>query len=173
MKNLLAQAVMAAGLAALVSVPAFAQSAYPKAEVFGGFSILSVDAGNREQFYGFQASVAGNIHTSVGFVADFGGQYKTIDSTTVHVYEYIFGPRFTMRSEKASVFAEALFGGITVGGGGSSDTGFLMGFGAGVDVNAGKRVAVRIVQFDWLPDHIGGEWSWSEFRVGFGIVFKM
>ena len=172
MQKLLARAVVLAGLAGIVSIPAFAQSDYPKAEVFGGFSIFSVGDGERDQLYGFQASVAGNFHKSVGLVADFGGQYRTFDSTKVHAYEYIFGPRFSMRSDKATVFAEALFGGVTVGGGGFSDSGFLMGFGGGVDVNAGKRLAVRVVQFDWLADHVGGEWSWSEFRVGFGIVFR-
>jgi hypothetical protein len=160
------------GILVLVSAPAWAQSDYSKGEVFGGFSILSVGDGERDQFYGFQASVAGNLNKTVGIVADFGGQYKTFDSEKVHVYEYMFGPRFNMRQDKATVFAEALFGGVTAGGGGETDNGFVMGFGGGLDINASKHVGIRLFQFDWLPNHVGGEWSKSEFRAGFGIILK-
>jgi hypothetical protein len=133
---------------------------------------VSAGNGDREQLYGWQASIAGNFHRNIGVVGDFGGQYKTIDGVSVHAYEYLFGPRFSVRAVKATGFFHALFGGLSVGGEGFSENGFMMGFGGGVDVNAGRRIAVRVIQFDWLPNRIEGDWSSSEFRVGFGIVIK-
>ncbi|NWG12870.1 MAG: hypothetical protein HXY20_04960 [Acidobacteria bacterium] len=156
----------------LASLPLPAQNTYPKAEIFGGFSVASVANGDREQLYGWQAGVAGNFHRNVGLVADFGGQYKDIEGISVHAYEYLFGPRFSVRADGATGFLHALFGGVSAGGEGLSESGFMMGFGGGVDVNAGSRIAVRVIQFDWLPSRVEGEWSKSEFRVGFGIVIK-
>ena len=158
----------------LGSVSVWAADEFPKAEVFGGFSVLSVsnsDIGtDRWNALGFQAAVAGNITKSFGIVGDFGGQYKD----SAHVYEYMGGPRFTARMKKASVFAHALFGGATIGGGTDSvsENGFAMGFGGGVDVNANKHFAIRLIQFDWVPVHMSGTWFNNQVRFGFGIVFK-
>lgn len=189
---------------------------YPKAEIFGGFSVYSgsiaigdyddissmLGTGNgniptgwslegntlrrndRDQFYGFQANVSGNFHEKFGIVADFGWQYKDLNGERLEVYEYLFGPRFSMRADKATVFAHALFGGNGFQYGQSehfidfsgddhfSKNSFAMGFGGGVDVNAGDRFAIRVVQFDWIPNRLSGDWSTDEFRLGFGIVLK-
>jgi opacity protein-like surface antigen len=140
---------------------------------------------NREQFYGFQTSVAGNFHKNAGIVVDFGYQYNHLDDQRFDVCELLFGPQLNMRGNRANVFAHALFGtnGYRFGGSQSfvdfsgsdhfSENAFAMGFGGGVDVNAGDRFAVRVVQFDWIPNRIGREWSTSELRLGFGIVVKV
>lgn len=152
---------------------------HPKTELFGGFSIFAADADDYEAFYGFQGNVAFNPHENVGIVMDFGVQGKTrrepmalVHSDSVSVYEYLFGARFGKRWDKATAFAEALFGGITTNSDFGADTGFAMGFGGGLDINAGDRFAIRAVQFDWMPNHLGGSWSASEIRLGFGVVFK-
>ncbi len=156
-------------LFALASVSAWAQDDFPKAEVFGGFSVMSVgEDGDRWNPLGFQASAAGNFHKNVGIVGDFGGQYKDGG----HVYEYLFGPRFTSRMDKANAFAHVLFGGITTGGEGESESAFAMGFGGGVDVNVNERFAVRAIQFDWIPLRHRGQWYSDQIRFGFGIIFK-
>jgi hypothetical protein len=152
----------------LTSVSARAQDKFPKAEVFGGFSVLSLDTGyERIQPLGFQASVAGNFHKNVGIVGDFGGQYKNGSG----VYEYLFGPKFSMRQSKTTIFAHALFGGINAGGH-VSNSAFAMGFGGGLDVNVHDHFAVRAVQFDWIPIHDAGAWDTNTIRFGFGIVIK-
>ena len=150
-----------------VSVSAWAQDEFPKAEVFGGFSVLSLDGGDRYNPVGFQASVAGNFHKNIGIVGDFGGQYKDGG----HAYEYMGGPRFTARREKVNIFAHALFGGITIGNG-NSESAFAMGFGGGVDVKVHERFAIRAIQFDWIPVTDEGRWYTDQIRFGFGIVFK-
>lgn len=165
------------GMFLLLCGSALAQEDFPKAEVFGGFSIASTDLGagnliDRQTFYGFQANAAFNFHKNVGIVADFGGHYKGVGGGTLHAYEYLFGPRASLRSEKATVFGHALFGGATIGDGGLSQNGFAMGFGGGIDVNAGKRFAIRVIQFDWIPARFEGDWINDNVRFGFGIVIK-
>jgi len=162
-------------IAGLAWRPVHAQNTYPKAELFGGFSLLSVgDVDNkREQFPGWQAGVAGNVHRSIGFVADFGGNYKTVQGVKINAYEYLFGPRFNLRADKVTAFGEVLFGGVHTSAGGETQNGFLMGVGGGLDVNAGKKAAIRIVHMDWTPNRFNGDWSKKEFRISFGIVYKI
>ena len=145
----------------------------PKAEVFAGFSVLSVkfDDSNREGVYGWQASVAGNPSPAFGLVADFAGQYKTIEGVKVSVYEYLFGPRINARAEKANGFVHFLLGGAHFSGGGESESGFMLGIGGGVDVRVSPNASIRLLQIDWLPARFQGEWSRDPVRFGFGIVF--
>lgn len=152
---------------------------HPKTELFAGFSILAADGDDYQAFYGLQSNVAFNFHENVGIVMDFGFQTKTLreplaltHSNSVTVYEYLFGPRFSKRWDRATVFTHALFGGISAHSDYETDTGVAMGFGGGVDINAGDSFAIRAVQFDWTPNRIGGSWSTSEIRLGFGVVFK-
>jgi len=162
------------GLVLLMGLPAFAQNEYPKAEIFGGFSLLNAEVvwAGRATGYGWQASVAGNFHKNVGIVADFGGQYKKIAGVTGSAYEFGFGPRFSVRGDKATGFVHTLFGAALARGGGYSETAFGMGFGGGVDVNVTDRVAIRIVQVDWFLSKWDLGWDKKTVRFGFGIVFK-
>jgi hypothetical protein len=70
-----------------------------------------------------------------------------------------------------------LYGGTKISGTGFGETDFTMGYGGGIDVAASDKMAIRVVQFDWLPiktdNGAGGkEWEKSGIRFGFGIVFK-
>jgi hypothetical protein len=166
-----------AAVMALVPASLWAQDA-PKAEVFGGFSVLTINdssiSGSRYTPLGFQASVAGNMGR-FGIEGDFGGQYKDGGS----IYQYMGGPRVTHSLEKASVFAHALFGGSRASGGSGSGSinGFTMAYGGGVDVAAGDNIAIRVVQVDWLPTRFssGGVSAWvkNAVRFGFGVVYKV
>jgi len=177
MKRLL---MVLAAMAVLVPGSLWAQET-PKAEVFGGFSILSVKDSDesRVTFPGWQASVAANVNQRFGIVGDFSGNYKN-DATTCascKLHTFLFGPRVSNRVEKATVFGHALFGGAKFSTTGASDSNFTMGFGGGVDINTSEKLAIRIVQFDWLlfkgDDGAGGsEWSKNNVRFGFGVVFK-
>jgi len=105
-------------VALLVGLPAQAQDS-PKAEIFGGFSVQSAVVFDRESFLGFQASVSVNPTENLGIVADFGRQSKTITEpftgldVTADTTQYLFGPRYIVRGERASGFIHALFGGGT------------------------------------------------------------
>ena len=141
----------------------------PKTQFFGGLSVLSGKAVDRVQALGWQAGVTGNVNSTLGIVGDFAGQYKDSE----HYYEYLGGPRFHARREKTTFFGHALVGGLTAGSPvGASVSGLAMGFGGGVDMVANERMSVRLVQFDWLPTHIGDVWDKNTVRFGFGLVFK-
>ena len=154
----------------LLTVPAWGQD-YPRMEVFGGFSYFSADAGTRESFFGWQASISANFHENIGFTLDSGGQYNTTLGITLQAYEFLLGPRYIMRGERFTGFAHALFGLEHARAGGFSDTAFAMGFGGGVDVNVSDRIAIRAFQLDYIPVTSSGVWT-HDARVGAGVVFK-
>lgn len=180
-------------------VPAAAQDDYPKAELFGGYSYINLDAGgfsDRGHAHGWGASLSGNFSKHIGVTADFAGQYRNLmipsfppvftgGSVNFSTYEFLFGPRVTARSERVTGFAHALFGAahgrlsgfsglpapVPRGLGRLSDTRFAMGFGGGVDVNAGKSIALRVIQVDYLPVRVDSEWA-HNVRIQAGIVFR-
>jgi hypothetical protein len=188
MRRLILVAIGAIGLS-LFSIPSFAQEVvYPKAEVFGGFSIERAGA----SFMGWQASANGNITHHLAIVADFGGQYKTVLGIPMNSYQFLFGPRLLIRKNRVTPFVHALFGGIRSGIGSTtilgvttpavSSTGLGMGIGGGLDINISNRLALRVPQFDWTPMHIGsttvlgvtvpGAWATNQVRIGIGLVVK-
>jgi hypothetical protein len=144
----------------------FAADDAPKTQFFGGLSILSGKSVDRVQAPGWQGGITGNLNSTLGIVGDFSGNYNN-----GHFYTYLGGPRFHARREKTTMFAHALFGGLTAGNGLTSVSGFTMGYGGGVDMVVNDQMSVRLVQFDWLPTHIGGYWDKNTVRFGFGLVF--
>ena len=162
------------GLVISTGLPACAQE-YPKVEIFAGGSFLSKDAGllGREPFGGWQASVTWNVTKHIGLTADFGGHYGSISGLRTSQYEFLGGPRFTARAKKANLFAHTLL----VGGVIRSTTGLTrrfaaMGFGGGIDLNGGRRFAIRAFQFDYLPNNSRVGWL-HDIRLGFGVVMKL
>jgi len=170
----------------LLAVPLWGQDEdYPKVEVFGGYSWLEVDAdgGEDETFRGWQASISGNFHENIGLAFNSGGQYKTLFGISLQAYEFLLGPRLTLRSDGATLFAHALAGlnyarvsGLSTFplpglGDTLSDTAFAIGFGGGADINANDWLAIRMLQVDYIADRFSDEWSWN-YRAGMGFVFK-
>ncbi len=186
-----------------LSVPASAQDNYPKAEVFGGYSFGSIKVKDplgvleHKTAEGFQAAIAVNVNRTLGIVADFGGLWGDLSRTvfsggtrggTFRMLQVFVGPRFTKRMEGFAVFVHALPGfaqqrdtimstsfffppSTTT----STSYGFAVALGGGVDVNLGKRLAIRAVQVDYLPTRFSTP-SFSNFRsnvrVGVGVVLK-
>ena len=150
---------------------------YPEVEVFGGFSYLNSNPGTanqREDFFGWQASISANFHENFGFTFDSGGQYRTARAGfTVQNYEFLLGPRYIVRGGRFTGFAHALIGLEYVRfSGGFGDTAFAMGFGGGVDVNASDRIAIRAFQLDYMPARFSSlRWN-HDARVGAGVVFR-
>src|SRR5690348_16596459 len=183
-----------------LSIPSFAQEVlYPKAEVFGGYSISSSSISStdpttglstslRESFMGWQGSVNGNLTHHLAIVGDFGGQYKTVAGIPMNSYQFLFGPRIVFRAPRITPFVHAMFGGVKEGVGsfsftdplsgtsitipGASSTGLGLAMGGGLDVNLNDRLAVRVPQFDWTPMHVGGVWTSNVIRIGIGLVVK-
>jgi hypothetical protein len=138
---------------------------YPKGEVFGTLSVLSFGSTTRVGAYGWQTSMNTNFTRSFGIDVDMGTQYKN----GLSIRQSLFGPQLNMRSDKSTLFLHALAGPSHSTG----SSGWTVGAGGGVDVNAGNRIKFRAFQMDWLPTHPkgGGEWSKNAFRFGFGVGF--
>ncbi len=152
---------------------AFAQSEYPRVEVTGGIAFQRSAGDN---FPGWNASVAGNIRGGIGVVAEFAGIYQTKSGIKYSLYEYLFGPRINVRLKKATIFFHTLYGAsngrMAVSDFGLSRNFFSYTLGGGVDINAGKTVAVRVAQvdkFSWYSEGMSG----TDFRYLAGIVFKL
>ena len=161
----------------------FAQNLFPRAEFFGGFSYLPADGDDfpRKNSYGYQFSIGGNLNRWFGVVADFGGQYRKVSdlgpgfpgiTAETSVYEYLVGPRFSVRRKEYTLFFHALAGGAKGNSGldGFSDSAFALGAGGGLDINIGSRMAVRAIQLDYLGSFV--DILESNARLGFGIVLK-
>lgn len=138
--------VLAIGL--FLSIPSFAQEViYPKAEMFGGFSISSASVSSssinpttglttttslRETFWGWQGAANFNVTHHLGIVADFGGQYKslpsvsgagaTVSGASLNSYQFLFGPQIMWRRSRVTPFVHAMFGGIKEGVGSTTLT---------------------------------------------------
>ncbi len=187
--------VCAAALAVICGLAAPGASAqdYPKAEIFGGGSVVcafcnrtavlgSLGSPGAEGLGGWQASATGNLSKAFGIVGDFGGQTRSsagrfaIFGTQAWQYEYLFGPQFSARRDRLTGFAHALFGVASLHAGGGSVSGFAMGFGGGVDINLTKRLALRAAQFDYIRHRLsvaGVSTSQNDLRLGVGVVFKL
>jgi hypothetical protein len=175
---------------------AVAQDA-PKAEVFGGYQFFSLDTKNfggldRQTFQGWDADVAANLNKNFGIVGDISGAYKSESASSggvsaeakLRLYNFLFGPRFSYRTEKVTPFAEVLFGAGHLSASGSATglgsvsgslNGFAMAFGGGIDINAGKHVAIRPAKFDYVMNRFsdsGVSETLHNFRYAGGIVFK-
>jgi hypothetical protein len=159
-------------LVMLVPLAALAQSNYPKAEVFGGYSYLRANPSEFSRLYdwtnlnGWNASVAGNINKWFGVEGDFAGYYGSpsilglnIPLLDVNYYTFMGGPKLTYRSGAIAPFAHFLIGGVrgSFGGGIGSfnltltdQTALATAVGGGIDINMGKHFAVRPVQADYL-----------------------
>ncbi len=172
--------ILALTAALLFVSPAWAQQSvgtgsegrdYPRGELFGGFSLINIGDGARENLFGAQASISGNFHRNLGLTADFGGQFRDLGGITVQQYELLFGPQFSKRGGRFTGFAHALAGVEHFRVGAFSDNGFALGIGGGLDVNLNDRWAVRPIQLDYIPNHFGGQW-FHDVRYGAGVVVK-
>jgi len=92
----------------------------------------------------------------------------------------LFGPELKIRSRKGDGFAHTLVGVtntrlVETDSFGSSDlvrrTNLALGFGGGLDVNLKPRLAIRILQADYVPTRLAGKWQ-NDFRVSVGVVFR-
>lgn len=146
----------------------------PKAEVFAGYQWTSVDFGSgvdRQNFNGWNGALTGYFNKNLGITADFSGAYKTIAGENAKLHSFTFGPTLRAPMGKATPYFHALFGGAHASGAGMSENAFAYAFGGGLDVNVGKRAALRIGQFDYFGTHFQSE-NQKNFRYSAGVVFK-
>ncbi len=166
------------GILLIGALPLLAQDEFPRVQVFGGYSYLSVDtsgASSRQSLNGWNAQGNINVNRWLGFTGDFGGYYGSPFHVSVHDYSFVFGPTLTYRAEHVAPFFHALFGGNHAGasaaGGSGGDTAFAMAIGGGLDIPIKSHFAVRIAQADWLRTQHANR-DQNNVRVSTGIVFN-
>jgi len=162
-----------------LAVPALAQDDNdPTFEVFGGYSPRHLDlVAIDDNAHGFLTSVTVNPFRTkaVGFEGEFGGHFGSIPGVSYEAYTAMVGPKVAGRFDRVTPWGHLLFGGQHIRGGGASSNDFGMTMGGGIDVNASRHVAVRVVQADYLYVRVA-EGSLlkdtNSYRFAFGIVLK-
>lgn len=153
----------------------------PQAEISGGFSFIRDSGINLK---GFNGSGAFNLNRWLGLAADFGGHYTTIPSpipgfpdVSDHAYTFTFGPRVSYRTDsRFTPFFHILAGGIresaSAGSVSTSQSGFALLAGGGLDVEATNSLSIRLIQVDALNTHVSGSSSTNP-RLTFGVVWRI
>jgi opacity protein-like surface antigen len=170
----------------MLPVHGLAQSGTPKAELFGGFSYVRVDAdeGDNRNLYGWNGAVSFSLDKTFGFTIDASGHYQDNAFQKSRSYTILAGPRFTSRNEHSTAFAHILFGGthdherfdLLTTRFTTNDNAFAMALGGGVDVNVTPHFGVRVIQADYVltkfTDARSGKSIQHNARVGIGVVFR-
>ncbi|MCL6564998.1 MAG: porin family protein [Acidobacteriia bacterium] len=177
----------------LISLPAAAQTT-PAVEIFGGYQYARINPGEGVDGFnqnGWNAALQVNANNWFGIVADFSGVYGSptisipgVGSAEVdtNFHSFLFGPQISYRGhERVTPFVRALFGAIRANaeafGTAESQTAFGMALGGGVDVNVHDRVAIRLIQADYVLSRFEGFSGQTEnqhnARLSFGVVFRL
>lgn len=166
-------------------------------EFYGGYSYLQNNLSTTySPFYspltpfgadfalnGWQAGITEKATDWLGLVQEFSGYYGTRNligaDNHFSTFSILSGPRFYYPGFKVvTPFVHALFGYDTTEVTLKSENfkatsgSYAMAFGGGVDVGAGRTLAIRVFQFDYYrPQSFGsGQNNW---RVSAGLVFRL
>ena len=144
----------------------FAQNRdYPKWDFTAAYSLNNFETpppSTRHNLNGFTAAVGGNFRRWAAVEGDITYTTKTFGGTSRNLFTYLIGPRFTKRNLggvtkpnkiKLEPFVHALFGGGHLNGFGASTKGWAGKMGGGLDIVAGKHVAIRVVEIDYYRYH--------------------
>lgn len=129
--------------------------------------------------------IEGRVTPNFGVVADVAGeQINAIGSTGVglDLVTATFGPRLTLERGRYSVYGQALAGeGIgfnsvftSATGATSSSYNLALKMGGGMNVALTQRLAVRLLEADWLRTELpnsGGNVQ-NDLTLGAGVVFR-
>lgn len=184
------------------TVAANAQDDYPKAEIYGTYSLFvaDIDVLDNESLHGWGVGAQGNLNNWFGVVGEYSASHGESGPVTIsgngvivvfpevdlRVRTFLFGPRLSYRTKPVTVFGHFLLGGANMKieheptGFSAGNTEFAMAIGGGIDINLGKNFAIRAAQFDYLPIHTdindrigGGGSSWAHnSRFQVGAVYK-
>ncbi len=147
----------------------------PRLEVFGGYSYLRFDSkiigfADKSDLHGGNVSVSYRLFRALGVVADVSAH----TGTDLHLYNFLIGPQLWLPRGKMNFFGHFFYGKtrnhVSVRGGETS-IGRALAIGGGVDRNLTPRVAVRLIQVDYLNTHTFGT-NENNLRLSAGLVFQ-
>jgi hypothetical protein len=167
-------------LVLLSASAAFAQANdYPKWDFTAAFTLNNFETPpptTRHNFKGFTAAIGGNFRRWAAVEGDLTYTRGTVAGVSRSLFTYLVGPRFTKRITPGSgssttrhnhpepdvtkpskfayePFVHALIGGGHLNGFSGSTNGWAGKFGGGVDIVAGKHIAIRVIQIDYYRYH--------------------
>lgn len=163
--------------------------------VFGGACPFTVQI--HPGFNGWSIAPQANLNRWLSVKAQIAGQYGNVVSVKFssalpgavfsipgqHIYDFLFGPVASYRTEKYTAFVHGLVGvqhvgisgNIAVGGIGNfsastSETDLAFALGGGLDLRVSKHFGIRVAQFDYELVSSSGQ-NQNDFRYSGGIVF--
>ncbi len=156
----------------MIIIATFLNELHKVADLSLGFSMArSTNTPGSERVIpiGVQFGTTIDVHKSISIDAELAGQSgkPAGASEPFNMFEYLFGPRFSARKPGGRRFSAtpSLVGCIIgrtaqrIAPANYEGGGFAMAYGGGVDVNASERIAIRVVQFDWIPFREDGFWK--------------
>ncbi len=149
----------------------------PKVEVFGGYSNLVANvSGPSFNLNGLDFSVAENVNSWFGGVLDFTSHFGTEAWNKVNTQTLTYGPVFSYRKHPSVVpFVHGLLGAAR----GSTNyldiskpaVHFVVVAGGGLDVKLTDRVALRLIQADYVMTRFSST-SQDNIRLSAGITLR-
>ncbi|MBS1852096.1 MAG: PDZ domain-containing protein [Acidobacteria bacterium] len=149
-----------------------------KVEVFGGYSYLNADFNDvtsRQNFNGWEFSIAGNFNKWFAAEGGVSGYYKTLYGVNVRDYAYLAGPRINLRP----LFLHALIGGDHLSGSESelsaSQDSLAAAFGGGIQLPFSRQFSIRTSVDYVLSRHniLGGpSVTQNHVRASIGLVYS-
>jgi len=177
-----------------------------KVEATGDYSYFRANPGlpkyfNSQNLNGGGGQLTFFITPNIGFAGDLQGYGSYTQCTkpgaviqgcaSGNLFTYMFGPQLKARMGKLEPFAEVLLGGAhsnfygnacskvtgLCGSKSPSNNAFSLAVGGGVDFAVSERIAIRIVDADYVltrfgNNFTGGNNSQSNFRFQTGIQFR-
>jgi hypothetical protein len=195
------RSLLAAGFLFFLPLAAFAQEA-PRAELFGGYSYFRADgggnlhgwngsiAGNLSRWFGLVADFSGHFgsesfQVGVPVVTPFPPVPSLSTDIDSNLHLFLAGPRLSYRKHERLVpFGHLLLGVARAHIDGkfegptfivrfsNTDTAFALALGGGLDVELSKRVALRLIQADYLLTRFG-DGTQNNGRISVGIVLRL
>jgi hypothetical protein len=170
------------GFAVLAFASLAAAQVPTSGNVFFGYSYYNANLSSlgRSNLNGWTGSLEGKLFPGVGLVADFSQTYGAenvpitcpgppcpSESISVHDYNMLFGPRFSVSVRKIRPFVETLFGvqHVSANGAGSS-TAFAVAPGGGIEYRIFHPIALRF-EGNYLFTK-----TQNNVRLTTGIVFR-
>ena len=160
----------------LVLLPSRAAAQAPSRATLGlSYSYLREAASDGAAYdAGWLTSVAGRPRSSLTWVGEVGGSYRSPAGVTQQLLSYLGGIRLGHRQSSIAPFAQAVAGLERFSEPGFSQTGLALQPGGGVDVWLTPRLALR-AQVDYRWVRIGANSTdpavtIDEWRVGVGLA---
>lgn len=150
-----------------------------KVTVFAGYSYgrLSLDGlGGHLNANGFNLAVSGHLTNWLAISGDVSGHFTEIGPSDVSIFNFAAGPELTPRRGRFRGVSRFLVGVGRISedffGVSAAQSSFSTIFGGAFDFGITKRLAIRVLQSEWLRlwDVGGSGEAVSMWRLSFGVV---